>query len=497
MTTSLSREGRVTRAPLSPRALNLTFGAIAVVASLALVTSLGKSIWTDEAVSLYSAHLSWPALWQQSQAVDRVFLPYYALLHLWLLINGSIEWARVLSLLAYALSVFVVGRLGDRLAGFWCGVAAAVLCATNPLMVQEALDARPYALTALFVTLSIAFLLRWLDGGSTQHFWWYAVAAIAALAMQLLAVLAPLAALAVVILRRPAITRVRWRSVVLPTGVLLVVSIGFAAITLGQRAQVGWIHSLTGTYLLNALNGPAASSSFSGRVAYTLVVIALLVAAVVILLISRSRLRACVSRTDVDRFDMLVAWAALPTVALIVVSLVKPIYLSRYVTASAPGLALAVALLVTKAYEVRPEALRDAALAVRASLFALTVALVLGAAAASTYQAEQLAQASRGLEEQVGTTGVAAFTNPLIAQDFAIYAPTRHWPLLQRENLMFWKLDLRTSASTFASAPANVWVVLGIDSGRFIKLMKSHGYSRVGEETFSGDISVSIEHLRR
>ena len=42
-------------------------------------------------------------------------------------------------------------------------------------MVQEALDARPYALTALFATLSVIFLLRWLDGGSTRWFWWFTV----------------------------------------------------------------------------------------------------------------------------------------------------------------------------------------------------------------------------------------------------------------------------------------------------------------------------------
>jgi mannosyltransferase len=364
-------------------------------------------------------------------------------------------------------------------------------------MVQEALDARPYALTALFATLSVTFLLRWLDGGSTRQFWWFSVSAIAALAMQQFAVLVPLAALAIVILLRPPTLRDRWRRVVLPVAVLLVVSVGFLAVTIGQRAQVGWIHPLTGAYLLNALNGPAAGSSFSGRVAYTLVVIVLLVGAVAVLLISRSRVHADVSRRDVDRFAVLVAWAALPTIALIVVSVVKPIYLTRYVTASAPGLALTVALLVMKAYEVRPDALRVTALAVRVSLCALAVVLVLGAAVASTYQAENVAQASRRLEQQVGTTGIAAYTNPLIAQDFAIYATTRHWPYLQQHSLMFWKLDLRTSASTFAAAPANVWVVLSTDSGRFIKLLKSHGYSRVGEETFSGKISVSIEHLRR
>ena len=497
MTTSLSKEGRATRTPLSPRAINMTSGAIAVVAPLALFPSLGKSIWTDESVSLYSAHLSWSALWQQSHVVDRVFLPYYALLHVWLLINGSIEWARVLSLLAYGVTIFLVGRLGWRLAGFWCGVVGALLCATNPLMVQEALDARPYALTALFVTLSVIFLLRWLDEGSTRLFWWFTVAALAALALQQFAVLAPLAALAVVVLLRPATLRDRWRSVVLPVGVLLVVSVGFVAVTIGQRAQVSWIHPLTGAYLLNALNGPAASGSFTGRVAYTLVVIVLLVLAVAVLFFARSRLRTNISRTDIDRFAVLVAWAVLPTVALIVVSLVKSLYESRYVTASAPGLALAMALLLAKAYEARPQAMRVSAFVVRASLVVVTGVLVLGAAVASTYQAEQVAQAARTLETQVGSTGVAAYTNPLIAQDFALYSSTRHWPFRPVHNLMFWKLDLRTSASTFSSAPNNVWVVLSADSGRFIKMLESHGYARVGQETFKGKIYVSIEHLRR
>lgn len=499
MATFLSSEGRVTKASLSSRAINLTFGGIALVSLLVLVTSLGKSIWTDESVSLYSAHLSWSALWQQSHVVDRVFLPYYALLHLWLLINGSIEWARVLSLLGFALCVFFVGRLAHRLGGFWCGVVAAVLCATNPLMVQEALDARPYALTALFATLSVAFLFRWLDGGPTRWFWWFTVAALAALAMQQFAVLAPLSALAVVILLRPTTLRDRWRSVVLPVAVLLVATVGFVAVTIGQRAQVGWIHALTGRYLLNAINGPAASSSFVGRVIYTIVVIVLAVAALVVLLVRWSRARTEVSRTDVHRLVILVGWAALPTTALIVVSLVKSIYVSRYVTASAPGLALAVALLVTKAYAVRPEALRASVLGVRTSLVAvITAVLVLGAVVASTYQAEHVAQAARRLEVQVGQAGVAAYTNPLIAQDFAIYAPkTRHWPYLAQHNLMFWKLDLVTSTSTFTSAPNNVWVVVSTDSARFVKLLKSHGYSRVGDETFKGDISVSIEHLRR
>jgi hypothetical protein len=58
-------------AEVSPRAGNVTFGVIALLASAGLAHSLGKSLWIDEAASLYSAHLSWHDLWRQSKVVDR------------------------------------------------------------------------------------------------------------------------------------------------------------------------------------------------------------------------------------------------------------------------------------------------------------------------------------------------------------------------------------------------------------------------------------------
>jgi mannosyltransferase len=116
---------------------------------------LNKSLWLDQGASLYSAHLSWSALWSQSKVVDRVFLPYYVLLHLWIEVSASIEWIRLLSVIAFGLTVVVIGHLGNRLGGFWCGVVAAVLAAANPLMINAALDARPYAISALAATVAI------------------------------------------------------------------------------------------------------------------------------------------------------------------------------------------------------------------------------------------------------------------------------------------------------------------------------------------------------
>jgi mannosyltransferase len=91
------------------RADNVGLAAIAVLATSGLLPWLGKPLFRDEGTSLYSAHLDWGALWRQSRVVDLVLLPYYSFLHLWIELSGSIEWVRVPSLLAFGVTVFLVG----------------------------------------------------------------------------------------------------------------------------------------------------------------------------------------------------------------------------------------------------------------------------------------------------------------------------------------------------------------------------------------------------
>ena len=201
-----THKGERCDADLSPYG-ECDLGAVAVVFTLGLSTSIAKSIWTDDAASLYSARLSWGQLWRQSRIVDRVYLPYYALLHVWLLVSTSVEWARVPSLVAYAVTIFLVGRLGYRFRGFWCGLLAVALCASNPLLVQEALSIRPYALTALSATLSVTCLLGWLKDEKNWQMWCFAIAAVATAVLQLFARLVPLVALAAVLALRHRVVK--------------------------------------------------------------------------------------------------------------------------------------------------------------------------------------------------------------------------------------------------------------------------------------------------
>ena len=60
-----------------------------MAATLGLLPWLGNSMFADEGATLYSAHLSWLALWAQSLHVDLVMLPYYVVVHFWLILSGS------------------------------------------------------------------------------------------------------------------------------------------------------------------------------------------------------------------------------------------------------------------------------------------------------------------------------------------------------------------------------------------------------------------------
>ena len=88
-----------------------------MAATLGLLPWLGISMFADEGATLYSAHLSWSDLWAQSLHVDLVMLPYYVLVHFWLMLSGSIAWVRALSLFAYFGTIVAAGGLGLRIAG--------------------------------------------------------------------------------------------------------------------------------------------------------------------------------------------------------------------------------------------------------------------------------------------------------------------------------------------------------------------------------------------
>jgi mannosyltransferase len=223
-------------------------------------------------------------------------------------------------------------------------VLALVLAATNPLLVAAALSARPYALSALATTAAVAALFRWLEGGGTRWAWLFCAASIATLCLHLLAVLAPLSVLVAAVVLEPGMFRNRWRTLIPPLGLVLAAALAIASLGAGQRSQIAWIPTpFGGAQLRRALEGPASG----GHTPYAIFVLAFALVTVAACLWRRGRGNSTRDHLDLPLLGILLAWAVLPTVTLVAGSLVRPVFLDRYVTASVPGLAIALALLAT------------------------------------------------------------------------------------------------------------------------------------------------------
>lgn len=483
------------------RATNVTLAAIAVSASIGLLPWLDKPLFRDEGASLYSAHLDWTALWQQSRVVDLVLLPYYSFLHMWVEFSGNIEWVRLPSLLAYGVTVFLVGRLGYRLGGSVCGVLAAIVVATNPLMIRAALDARPYELSTLACTAAAIALIRWLDGGSVRWVWWFCLAGAASMLLQIFSVLAPLSMLCAAIVLRPQMFRAQRRNLIAPIGFLLAGIVSFVVLTAPQGRQIAWIHFGDGLRsVVGSLLGPANG----GERQYKYVVLATVLAGIGLCLLAWRRSRFHPTRRELDFFAISLAWAALSTLTLVAVSFVKPVYVDRYVTASVPGLAIAIALLTARAFDLTAVRWTDGSrLAVGGIALGISGLVVISACLvpAARHVSENLQTAEKYLIVHVGNDGAAALPDHSLTTAIDYYLRADHerlriWPQLAVQPYVD-GLDLRQDRRAFSSAPDDVWLVEDGNYPRtsgFTATLKHNGYSWAGTTQLPG---VRVLRFRR
>ena len=484
----------------------ISFGVPAVIAVLAtggLFPFVNKSMWIDEAASLYSSHLGWSALWQQSRVVDRVYLLYYAILHIWVELSGTIEWMRCLSLLAFALTVYLVGRLGVLLGGPWCGVLAAVLTATSPLMIEAALDARPYALATLSATASVVSLLKWIEGSGRKWIWLFSLMSILALLLQLFSALVPLAVLLVVFVIKNREFRRRSDEVVFPIGLMMIATVAFVVSVIGQRGQVAWIPPLAANTLGSDLVGPASGDPRYGAIhGYVLVVAFTIGLSLICFFVERARSSEHANKIDIDPLGISLVWAVSSTLGLLVISLVTPVFFDRYLTASVPGLALFLSLLlgqiVGTTQSARARALQTGGLGALFAIAFVVLAVNTDAVAANVF--ENLKGVSHFLESHVGARGEAALPNHAMTAGIIYYVQSDHqslrtWPDVANQRYLTGP-DLRETTS---NEPKNVWLVIDASvngTKEFVAMLGRDGYKQVGTTQFDAVVNVTIEHFR-
>ena len=507
-------ESDLTRPVASGRMGKRTVVGVAVVASLGLLPFLGTSMFADEGATLYSAHLSWSNLWAQSQHVDLVFLPYYVLVHFWVMVSGNIAWVRALSLFAYFGTIVVVGWTGLRIAGNWCGIIAAVLTATSTLLILKALNARPYELSTLLVAICAVFLLKWLEDPRARWAWAFSVLALLATAVQLFSLLAPASMLICVLAVRPGLIAERLRALAAPIALLAVVSVAWIVACVGQVGQVNWIaNEGASSRLLAEVRGPVIGQFYELVVVIITVIVVVKVAAT---LRNRNGRDAVVARVAADRDTLALTfgWAVVPTVVLSIASFVHPIYSDRYVSASAAGAALLLAFVCVRVF---PETLGSSRVSDRMANRRLQrrVMATFGVTAAYVLVIGYLISASTIQEDLHGAAIYAATnrqTGDVIAlPDHAITSAVDYYLGNDNRRLPLWPqtgvrqpyvegFDLSVTPYALGSFPPRVWLVsdgsvAGLDDD-FVAVLEYDGYAPREEHRFTGVTLTLYEETR-
>ncbi|HWC10479.1 MAG TPA: glycosyltransferase family 39 protein [Acidimicrobiales bacterium] len=255
--------------------------------------------------------------------------PYYAVAHVWLLVTGLSpdEWGlRLLSVVAAVAAVAVLTRAVGRLAGTGVAVAAGLVAATNPFVVQYAAEARGYSIALLGTALAALGLARWLDGRPRSLLLYGAGVAAAGLAHWFAVPVAAGFAVAAAVLRGR-----RARPVVAATALGAGPALALVATAVANGVGASGAEWIAGVGLAVPVQ---LFQSWSG--AWTPLVVATGLAGAVGLLWPAAGGR--------DARVVAAAWVGVPVVAVTAVELVRPVYVDRYLLPALLGLPVLVAL---------------------------------------------------------------------------------------------------------------------------------------------------------
>ena len=278
--------------------------------------------------------------------------PYYAVAHVWLAVTGLDPdelGLRLLSLVSAVAAVAVFTRAVRRLAGPRVGVVAGLVLATNPFVVRYAGEARGYALALLATAVAVLGLARWLDSapgrllvdrdphdgpdrpeavGRGPGLLLFGAGAVAAGLAHWFAVLVPLALAVAALVRHGRRAAAVAAVAAAATGPVLVL-VGMAVANGVGASGAEWIADV-------GLAVPWLTlRAWAGGNAVLLVATAVTVAVAVV----------------GGRRELLVVaglWVALPVAAVTALETVRPVFVARYLLPAAAGLAVLVALGITR-----------------------------------------------------------------------------------------------------------------------------------------------------
>ncbi|WP_107116337.1 glycosyltransferase family 39 protein [Streptomyces sp. NRRL F-4489] len=315
-------------------------------------------MWRDEAATWQAAHRPPAEILHLLGQADVVHGLYYALMHgLFALFGDSLVTLRLPSVLATSAACALTALLGARLAGRWAGTAAGLALAVVPAVQEHAQEGRSYALVLACVVLSTRLLVAALERPGAGPWLRYAAAVLVAAWLNWFSLFALVAHGATLLwVRADRARRTGWA--LAATGAVA----GVLPVILTSRNQVSLVSWIK----------PLGWSTVVG----VLVTVAITAGCVLL-----PQARGGSGESDrgagggsgeapcgrVGLAAVALPLCAVPQVGLALVSLVKPLYITRYVLFAYVGLALGLGvLLVTLAARLRTHVrvLLPAALAV-------------------------------------------------------------------------------------------------------------------------------------
>ncbi|MFP3988501.1 glycosyltransferase family 39 protein [Streptomyces sp. E11-3] len=311
------------------RASALLVFVLPALATLACVLpGIGdRQLWRDEHATWWASTLSFGDLGRLIEQIDVVFTPYYALMHLWIMVAGDSPTAlRLPGAVAMAVSAGLVGLIGRRMFAVRTGLLAGLLFAVVPTVTRYGQEARPYAFATLFALLATLLLLRALDKPSLKGWTLYALAIAGAGFGHLVAMSVLAGHLGLVVLEKRRGDRIVHYA--FAGAALLGVSITLPMIAQGsgQSGQIAW--NVTTNEDLVAYPEELFGSLVTGGVVMGLGLAGLLVA---------------------RRYALLLAaWAILPPALTFLTANQLHLFLPRYLLFTLPAWALLTSALVTR-----------------------------------------------------------------------------------------------------------------------------------------------------
>ncbi|KND34690.1 glycosyltransferase family 39 protein [Streptomyces acidiscabies] len=264
-----------------------------------------NTLWGDEAVTYDLAHRDLSQIWATAQHIDLVHALYYAVMHaVFTVLGDGLLTLRLPSALAMSAAAAGVTVLGLRLAGPRAGLLAGLAFAVLPQVQKYAQEGRSYAMVCALVTWATYALVtptrwRWPIYGSTM---------LLACLLHEFAALA-LAAHGVTLLVARSRALRAWAAT---AGFVVAGLLPLAIRSAGQSSQLAWIESpvrLPGVLLMTGLALACAVTPLRRR-------------------------------GPVHLKALAVPLAVLPTLLLLLASLIKPVFVDRYVLFSSTGTAL-------------------------------------------------------------------------------------------------------------------------------------------------------------